>query len=135
MGIDGLKMPYKLLMAVTNLASCYWSLVKCARYFAPLHPKLTEGHKALGMALMLEEMAYSQGGMPNGLERCLTVKTFDVGAAVIVETALLSSCVRKDILLIDLLCGCKPRMFRQTAAKANGSLVPSSSTSQTYSIS
>jgi hypothetical protein len=51
MGIDGLKMPYKLLMAVTNLTSCYWSLVKCAKYFAPLHPKLTEGHKALGMAL------------------------------------------------------------------------------------
>jgi hypothetical protein len=90
---------------------------------------------AVGMVLMLEEMAYSQGAMPNGLGKGLTVKTFDVGAAVIVETALLLSCVRKDTLLIDLYCGCKPRMYPQTAAKANGSLVPSSSTSQTYSIS
>jgi hypothetical protein len=38
------------------------------------------------MVLMLEEMAHSQGAMPNGLGKSLTVKNFDVGAAVIVET-------------------------------------------------
>ncbi|RHZ59279.1 glycosyltransferase family 2 protein [Aspergillus thermomutatus] len=81
-GIDRLKMPYKLLMALTNVASCYWSLVKYARYFARRHPKLTEDHKAVGMVLKLEEMTYSQGGMPNGLGRSLTVKTVDVDAAV-----------------------------------------------------
>jgi hypothetical protein len=70
----------------------------------PAASQAYKGPKAVGMMLMLEEMAYSQGGMPNGLGKSLTVKTFDVGAAVIVETALLSSCVRKDILLIDLQC-------------------------------
>jgi hypothetical protein len=75
------EMPYKLLMTMTNVASCYWSLVKYARYFARRHPKLTEDHKAVGMVLKLEEMTYSQG-MPKGLGRSLTVRTVDVDAAV-----------------------------------------------------
>ncbi|KAF7121772.1 hypothetical protein CNMCM5793_009325 [Aspergillus hiratsukae] len=73
----GYYMPYKLLMTLTNVASCYWSLVKYARYFARRHPKLTEDHKAVGMVLKLEEMTYSKG-----LGRSLTVRTVDVDAAV-----------------------------------------------------
>ncbi|GIJ90897.1 hypothetical protein Asppvi_009862 [Aspergillus pseudoviridinutans] len=78
----GYYMPYKLLMTLTNVASCYWSLVKYARYFARRHPKLTEDHKAVGMVLKLEEMTDSPGGMPNGLGRSLTVRTVDVDATV-----------------------------------------------------
>jgi hypothetical protein len=73
--------PLPLLVSLTNVASCYWSLAKYARYFARRHPKLTEDHKAVGMVLKLEEMTYSQG-IPKGLGRSLTVRTVDIGAAV-----------------------------------------------------
>jgi hypothetical protein len=36
---------------------------------APRHPKLIEDPKAVGTVLMLEEMAYSQGGCPTDWER------------------------------------------------------------------
>ncbi|GFF34151.1 initiation-specific alpha-1,6-mannosyltransferase [Aspergillus udagawae] len=80
--VIGYYMPYKLLMTLTNVASCYWSLVKYARYFARRHPKLTEDHKAVGMVLKLEEMTDSPGGLPKGLGRSLTVRTVDVDATV-----------------------------------------------------
>lgn len=77
-------MPYKLLMTFTNVASCYWSLVKYARYFARRHPKLIEDHKAVGMVLKLEDMTGRMGGIPEGqgLRRSMTVRTVDVDAAV-----------------------------------------------------
>jgi hypothetical protein len=76
------QMPYKLLMTLTNVASCYWSLVKYARYFARRHPKLTEDHKAVGMVLKLEEMTDSLGEMPKGLGRSMTVRTVDIDVPV-----------------------------------------------------
>ncbi|KAF4255869.1 hypothetical protein KXV68_004608 [Aspergillus fumigatus] len=80
----GYYMPYKLLMTFTNVASCYWSLVKYARYFARRHPKLIEDHKAVGMVLKLEDMTGRMGGIPEGqgLRRSMTVRTVDVDAAV-----------------------------------------------------
>ncbi|KAE8151481.1 glycosyltransferase like family 2-domain-containing protein [Aspergillus avenaceus] len=68
-------MPYKILISLTNVASCYWSLFKYARYFAKRHPKLTEDHKAVGMVLRLEEMAQ---GAQDGLGRTMTVRTVSV---------------------------------------------------------
>jgi hypothetical protein len=38
--LTGWKMPYKLLMAMTNVASYYWSLVKYTRYFPNNIPNL-----------------------------------------------------------------------------------------------
>ncbi|GAQ12131.1 hypothetical protein ALT_9452 [Aspergillus lentulus] len=78
----GYYMPYKLLMTLTNVASCYWSLVKYARYFARRHPKLTEDHKAVGMVLKLEEMTDCLGEMPKGLGRSMTVRTVDIDVPV-----------------------------------------------------
>ncbi|KAJ6118341.1 glycosyltransferase like family 2-domain-containing protein [Penicillium samsonianum] len=55
-------MPYKVLISLMNVASCYWSLYKYARYFAKRHPKLNEDHKAVGMVLKLEEMTQKDRG-------------------------------------------------------------------------
>lgn len=48
-------MPYKLVLTLVNVASCYWSLYKYARYFAKRHPKVIEDEKAVGVVLRLEE--------------------------------------------------------------------------------
>ncbi|KAF7585611.1 hypothetical protein BBP40_010480 [Aspergillus hancockii] len=64
-------MPYKIFISFINVASCYWSLFKYARYFAERRPKLTEDHKAVGMVLRLEEMA--QQNRRGGLGRRLTL--------------------------------------------------------------
>ncbi|ROV95656.1 hypothetical protein VMCG_07545 [Cytospora schulzeri] len=48
-------MPYKLILTLVNVASCYWSLYKYARYFAKRHPKVIEDEKAVGVVLRLEE--------------------------------------------------------------------------------
>ncbi|RAH66707.1 glycosyl transferase [Aspergillus aculeatinus CBS 121060] len=68
-------MPYKMLIAVTNVISCYWSLIKYAKYFAQRRPKLIEDHKAVGIVLKLEEIRRHQQG---GLGRSMTVRTVGV---------------------------------------------------------
>lgn len=74
-------MPYKLMIGIMNVVSCYWSIIKYARYFARRHPKLTEDHKAVGMVLRLEELtrgdgeAGGQGREGGGLGRSMTVRS------------------------------------------------------------
>ncbi|KAL5355391.1 glycosyltransferase like family 2-domain-containing protein [Aspergillus floccosus] len=70
-------MPYKLIIGLMNVVSCYWSIIKYARYFARRHPKLTEDHKAVGMVLRLEEMSKGDGGEQpeGGLGRSMTVRS------------------------------------------------------------
>ncbi|EFX03805.1 glycosyl group 2 family protein [Grosmannia clavigera kw1407] len=48
-------MPYKMALSAINVASCYWSLFKYARYFARRHPKVVEDEKAVEVVLRLEE--------------------------------------------------------------------------------
>ncbi|KAH8898854.1 glycosyl transferase, partial [Thozetella sp. PMI_491] len=48
-------MPYKLILTFVNVASCYWSLYKYARYFAKPHPKVIEDENAVGVVVRLEE--------------------------------------------------------------------------------
>lgn len=48
-------MPYKIVLFLINVASCYWSLFKYARYFANRHPKVIEDDKAVEVVLRLEE--------------------------------------------------------------------------------
>ncbi|KAK7746428.1 hypothetical protein SLS53_002387 [Cytospora paraplurivora] len=48
-------MPYKIVLTAVNVASCYWSLYKYARYFAKRHPKVIEDEKAVEVVLRLEE--------------------------------------------------------------------------------
>ncbi|GES65682.1 glycosyl transferase [Aspergillus terreus] len=73
-------MPYKLMIGIMNVVSCYWSIIKYARYFARRHPKLTEDHKAVGMVLRLEELTREDGedggqGREGGLGRSMTVRS------------------------------------------------------------
>ncbi|PYH82733.1 hypothetical protein BO82DRAFT_281380 [Aspergillus uvarum CBS 121591] len=49
-------MPYKIVLFLINVASCYWSLFKYARYFANRHLKVIEDDKAVEVVLRLEEM-------------------------------------------------------------------------------
>ncbi|KAH6653844.1 glycosyl transferase [Truncatella angustata] len=43
-------MPYKLILTLVNVASCYWSLYKYAKYFAKRHPKIIEDARRLRAA-------------------------------------------------------------------------------------
>ncbi|ORY61747.1 nucleotide-diphospho-sugar transferase [Pseudomassariella vexata] len=57
-------MPYKLILTLVNVGSCYWSLYKYARYFAKRHPKVIEDEKAVEVVMRLEEM--TPVGSPTG---------------------------------------------------------------------
>ncbi|CAJ2502035.1 Uu.00g048880.m01.CDS01 [Anthostomella pinea] len=48
-------MPYKLILTLVNVGSCYWSLYKYAQYFAKRHPKVIEDEKAVEVVMRLEE--------------------------------------------------------------------------------
>lgn len=65
-------LPYKIVLTFVNVASCYWSLYKYARYFAKRHPKVIEDEKAVEVVIRLEEEQQSPGC---GLGRRVTVRT------------------------------------------------------------
>lgn len=69
-------MPYKLVITLINIASCYWSLYKYARYFARRHPKVIEDDKAVEILLKLELSVNDRPGTP-GLGRSMTVRTVE----------------------------------------------------------
>lgn len=48
-------MPYKLILTLVNVASCYWSLYKYAKYFAKRHPKIIEDAKAVEVAMKVND--------------------------------------------------------------------------------
>lgn len=48
-------MPFKCLLALVNVASCYWAMFKYARYFARRHLKVVEDEDAVEIVLRLEE--------------------------------------------------------------------------------
>ncbi|KAI0483928.1 nucleotide-diphospho-sugar transferase [Xylariaceae sp. FL0804] len=48
-------MPYKLILTLINVSSCYWSLFKYAQYFAKRHPKVIEDANAVEVVMRLEE--------------------------------------------------------------------------------
>ncbi|KAL8669747.1 MAG: hypothetical protein Q9168_005675 [Polycauliona sp. 1 TL-2023] len=52
--------PYKIVLTFVNIASCYYSIYKYAKYFAKRHPKVIEDEKAVAVVLRLEEAAYSK---------------------------------------------------------------------------
>jgi hypothetical protein len=68
-------LPYKIVLTGINVASCYWSLYKYARYFAKRHPKVTEDEKAVEVIVRLEEDQENMGTGAGGLGRNLTVRT------------------------------------------------------------
>ncbi|USP78286.1 glycosyltransferase family 2 protein [Curvularia clavata] len=68
----GYYLPYKIVLTFVNVASCYWSLYKYARYFAKRHPKVIEDEKAVEVVIRLEEDQHSN---ECGLGRRLTVRT------------------------------------------------------------
>lgn len=49
------SMPYKFILTMVNIASCYWSLYKYATYFAKRHPKIVESEKAIEVVLRLQD--------------------------------------------------------------------------------
>ncbi|OQN97248.1 hypothetical protein B0A48_16790 [Cryoendolithus antarcticus] len=48
-------MPYKAVLTLINIASCYYSLYKYATYFSKRHPKIIEDEKAVEIVMRLEE--------------------------------------------------------------------------------
>ena len=55
-------MPYKIILTFVNIASCYYSIYKYAKYFAKRHPKVIEDEAAVEIVLKLEEEAESRPG-------------------------------------------------------------------------
>ena len=51
-------LPYKAILTFVNIASCYYSIYKYAKYFAKRHPKIIEDEKAVAVVLRLEEESY-----------------------------------------------------------------------------
>jgi hypothetical protein len=68
-------LPYKIVLTGINVASCYWSLYKYARYFAKRHPKVTEDEKAVEVIVRLEDDQAAAGIGADGLGRRMTVRT------------------------------------------------------------
>lgn len=56
-------MPFKLALTIVNVASCWWSLWKYAKYFAKRHPKIIEDTKAVGIVLKIEEDGFRESGL------------------------------------------------------------------------
>ena len=48
-------MPYKIILTFVNVASCYYSIYKYAKYFAKRHAKVVEDENAVAIMLKLEE--------------------------------------------------------------------------------
>ena len=48
-------MPYKIILTFVNIASCYYSIYKYAKYFAKRHAKVVEDENAVAIVLKLEE--------------------------------------------------------------------------------
>ncbi|KAH6890636.1 nucleotide-diphospho-sugar transferase [Thelonectria olida] len=47
-------MPYKMALSAINVASCYWSLFKYAKFFAQRHPKVVEDERAVEVVVRLQ---------------------------------------------------------------------------------
>lgn len=69
--------PYKWALLGINVASCYWSMYKYARYFAKRHLKIVEDEKAMGIVMRLEE---EEPVVPNRAGRRMTVHTVRTGS-------------------------------------------------------
>jgi hypothetical protein len=62
-----------MVLTFINVASCYWSVYKYARYFAKRHPKVIEDAKAIEVVLRLEEQEKNITENDNTLGRTLTI--------------------------------------------------------------
>ena len=67
--------PYKIVLSAINVASCYWSLYKYARYFATRHLKITEDEKAVEIVMRLEEHEEFEGAAAGRRMTVCTVRT------------------------------------------------------------
>lgn len=54
-------MPYKIILTFVNIASCYYSIYRYAKYFAKRHAKVVEDENAVAIVLKLEE---EEGKLP-----------------------------------------------------------------------
>ncbi|KAL1616661.1 hypothetical protein SLS54_008228 [Diplodia seriata] len=71
-------MPYKFILTLVNVASCYWAMFKYARYFARRHLKIVEDEAAVEIVLRMAERKPSEkGGDADAAlgERRLTITT------------------------------------------------------------
>jgi hypothetical protein len=48
-------MGFKFVLTFVNVASCYWSIWKYAKYFAKRHPKVIEDSKVVEVVLRIED--------------------------------------------------------------------------------
>jgi len=64
---------YKAVLTYVNIASCYYSIYKYAKYFAKRHPKVIEDESAVAVVLRLEEESYAELEKGDGLDQRASV--------------------------------------------------------------
>lgn len=64
---------YKAVLTYVNIASCYYSIYKYAKYFAKRHPKVIEDESAVAVVLRLEEESYAELEKGAGLDQRASV--------------------------------------------------------------
>lgn len=78
-------MPYKIVLTLVNVGSCYWSLYKYARYFARRHPKIVEDEKAVDIVLKMEETHKAKSGQ--GRRMTITAVGAQVQGSMLEQTS------------------------------------------------
>ncbi|KAF2106548.1 hypothetical protein BDV96DRAFT_654554 [Lophiotrema nucula] len=73
-------LPYKIVLIGINVASCYWSLYKYARYFAKRHSKVIDDEKAVEAVVRLEEDAGVK--TDGGIGRHFNIRTVGTRSSV-----------------------------------------------------
>ena len=76
-----------MILTFINIASCYYSIYKYAKYFAKRHPKVIEDEKAVAVVLKLEEDSYSDDGKSIGEEKRFSFDTANIPARKFTVTA------------------------------------------------
>ena len=77
-----------MILTFINIASCYYSIYKYAKYFAKRHPKVIEDEKAVAVVLKLEEDSYSDDEKSTGDERRFSFDAANIPARKFTVTAL-----------------------------------------------
>ncbi|TKA73615.1 hypothetical protein B0A49_07953 [Cryomyces minteri] len=106
-------MPYKITLTVINVASCYWSLYKYAKYFAKRHPKIIEDEKAVEVVLRLEE---------SGAEAAATVLDKETGLpkpSVEGGRRMTITAVGTRLSVVEHNAGLEPQISRVTSRRSS----------------
>ena len=113
-------LPYKIILTFVNIASCYYSIYKYAKYFAKRHPKIIEDEKAVAVVLRLEEESFSgadkaasiygraSGGDTSGPRRRFTITAVGTNLSSVVPQEFQQGDDATNVDVVDFAAGLTP---------------------------